>query len=261
MSDVNSETPKKKKLRDYLKLINTILREAAEADLEVRILASLSYDDGYPFLMLKSETKEAKYNVVITAGFHGDEPWALDCLIHALDDLDTDLFNFWIFPVANPWGYAHVSRLNGERKGSNWKVGQRPTLELDLVFKNIPSKVDLFIDVHGDKDRSEVYAYERRLPKSPSLAKLALRDAENYFDIYGAQTVYKEPCEDGVVTSGKEDTIEEYLFEVRGAPYSITLEIPGKVQGTGTNRTAGGARLIVAILNNFERVKHHKTRK
>jgi len=255
--DINQQQPK-----DYLKLVNVILAEAAKADFSVKILSTLVYGanrEGYPFLLLRSEEKTAKYNAVITAGFHGDEWYGIDSLLYALNDIDTDMFNLWIFPCANPFGYSYSSRLNGERKGSNWKVGLRPTNELSLIFKNIPPKIDLFVDVHGDVDRYEVYAYERKLPDSPSLAALALNDVLNYFDIYDAQTVYKEKCEGGVVTSKKEHTIEENMFEKRGAPYSITLEIPGKTYGT--NRTAGGARLILATLNNYERVRQHRKAK
>ena len=256
-----STTAEVPQTRDYLKLFNTIVAEAAKADLGIKVLSTLVYGEkreGYPFLMLRSEERAAKYNAVIAAGFHGDESYAIDSLIHALSDLDTDLFNFWIFPCVNPWGYVHISRLNGERKGSNWSVGKRPTNETELIFKNLPAKIDLFIDLHGDVDREEMYAYERRLPNALSLAKLALEDTENYFDIYEAQTVYKEKCEGGVVTSGREQTIEEYMFTQKGVPYAITLEIPAKAY---TNRTIGGARLILAVMNNFERVRKQNRRK
>jgi predicted deacylase len=256
-----SATVEVPQMRDYLKLFNTIVAEAAKEDFGIKVLSTLVYGEkreGYPFLMLRSDERAAKYNVIITAGFHGDEAYAIDSLIHALSDLDTDLFNFWIFPVANPWGYVHNARVNGERKGSNWSVGKRPTNETELIFKNLPTKIDLFIDVHGDVDREEMYAYERRLPNTQSLAKLALEDTENYFDTYDAKTVYKEPCDGGVVTSGPEQTIEEYIFNQKGAPYAITLEIPAKAY---TNRTVGGARLILAVMNNFERVRKQNRKK
>lgn len=244
------------KKRNYSSLVNTLIEEATKANLEVRYLKSLPYDDGYPFFMLQSKSRTTKYNVVITSGFHGDEAYTIDSLIHALGDLDTALFNFYIFPVMNPWGYVHHSRMNGEKKGSNWRVGKRDTIEIALMFRHLPSKIDLLVDIHGDADQYEAYAYERKLPGKESLARLALKDVENYFDIVSYKRVYKEPCKEGVVTSGEEDTLEEYLFTKRGVPYSITLEIPGK--SVGTNRVAGGARLILATLNNFERVRQTK---
>jgi len=246
--------------KDYDKLVTNIIEEASRARLDIRVLETIVYGtentkEGFPFVMLSSKNREAKYNCVITAGFHGNEWWSVDCLLRALTDLDTRLWNLWIFPVANPFGWKYNLRMNGEKKESNFRVGQRDTKELSLIFKHLPNRIDLFIDVHGDADRHEVYAYERRLPHLDSLAKLTLKDVANYFDLYKSRTVYREPNRGGVVTSGKEATCEEYLFEHHGATYSITLEIPGKVLGTGTNRVAGGARMIVSALNNFEQAK------
>jgi len=172
MSGMISATPQQKRLRDYLKLLNTIIKEAAKADFEVKVLNTIVYgDEGYPFLMLRSEEKGAKYTAVVASGAHGDEAYAVDSLVHALGDLDTDLFNFYIFPVLNPWGYAHLSRKTGDGKGINRRVGVRDITELELVFKSIPAKIDIFVDVHGDVDKPGVYAYENRLPKAPSLAR------------------------------------------------------------------------------------------
>lgn len=264
MSKTVSEALKTKR-RDYLKLVNTIIEEASKAGFEVRMLDTLIYSrEGYPFLMLQSRSKQARHNAVILSGMHGDEVYAIDSLIWSLADLDDNSFNFWIFPVVNVWGYRHMSRVNGARQGINWRVGKRDTKELALIFKNLPSRIDLAIDVHGDVDRYEVYAYERRIPEVPSIARPALHDVAHYFDVLATNTLYKEPVKDGVVTSvSGENTMEEFLFSNRGARYSITLELPGKVRGS--NRTVGGARLIVATLNNFLKVAdrngHDKGRK
>ncbi len=239
--------------KDYNRLITTIIEEATKADFQVKVLDTLVYGKtGYPALMLKSESRSAKYNAVLASGAHGDEPWAVDCLIQSLGDLDKTLWNFWIFPVTNPSGWQYQSRLNGNKAGINWRVGERETPELSLIFRNSPSKVTLFCDVHGDADKSVAYAYERKVPGGDSLARLALTSASSYFEIEKAKKVYGEPCKGGVVSSGKEGTLEEFFFEQKGAIYSITLEIPGRVLGTGVNRIAGGARLITSTLSNLE---------
>lgn len=243
--------------RDYLRLVNSIVEEAAKAKFEVKFLDVLVYGStGYPFLMLRSKSRQAKYTACLTAGYHGDEPWATDCLIRSLGELNTTLWNYYVWPVMNPWGWVNGSRLNGERKGSNWCVGERDTKELKLLIKTLPTKVDCFVDVHGDVDRTEAYAYERKVPDVKSLAELALDEVTSYFDIQKAKRVYSEPCKNGVVTSGKEGTTEEYFFEQKGATYSITLEIPGKIMGTGINRLAGGAKLIASTISNFELAKY-----
>lgn len=252
---------KKLRPRDYNKLVTTLISEASKTGFEVRILDTLVYGQtGYPFLMIKSESRTAKHNCVIAAGSHGDEPQGVECLIQALGDLDKTFWNFWIFPTTNPFGWRNHSRVNGNKSGINWRVGERETPELSLIFKNIPNKVSLFLDLHGDTAKTTVYAYERHVPGVQSLARLALKDVSAYFEIEPSRTVYREPCRGGVVTSGKEGTLEEWMFEQRGVIYSITLEIPGRVLGTGVNRIAGGARLIVSTLNNFELAKGDGTK-
>lgn len=248
--------------KDYDRLCSNIIEEGHKAGFQVKLLDTLVYGkDGFPFFMLRSESKMAKYNGVITASAHGDEWWGTDCLIQSLSDLDTTLWNLWIFPVINPFGWKYQSRVNGAKQGINWHVGERLTPELSLIFKNSPTKVSLFCDIHGDADKSTVYAYERKIPGVDSLAKLALKDVESYFELETAKKVYKEPCRGGVVTSGQEGTLEEYFYEQKGAKYSITLEIPGRVTGTGVNRIAGGARLLVSTLNNFDRAMGQGTKK
>lgn len=246
------EIPKKKRVRDYDRFATAIIEEATKARFEVKILDTIVYgEDGFPFLMLLSKSKKARHNAVITSGMHGDEFYAVDCLIRALEELDDEKFNFWIFPVTNPWGYARHSRVNGAKQAVNWvDETRRKTREQELILKNLPAKVDIAIDVHGDVDRAEVYCYEKRLPKSPSIAKKALKEVASFFDVLPFNTIYKEPVEEGVVTSELgEATMEEFLFATKGAAYSLTPEIPGKVRGI--NRASGGAKLIVAILKHF----------
>lgn len=236
--------------RDYQRLVNDILAKGSKIDLDVLYLKNLRYgDEDYPFLMLKSYQKRAKRTAVITAGAHGDESIGIRALIEALEKFDVDEWNFYVFPAVNPFGFRHISRKTGDGKGINRRVGERDLPEIDLVLKNIPSKFDLFIDIHSDVDKPYVYAYERRDPKKKSLARVALQDTEDYFDIAPNSTVYEEPCKDGVVSSADgEKTMEELMFD-KGATFSITVEIPGKAKEADQLR--GGARLIMAILNNF----------
>lgn len=247
---------KQSRPKDYNRLITTIIEDAAKARFEVKVLETLVYGkEGFPFLMLKSENRGAKYNCVITAGAHGDEPQGVECLVQALGDLDTTLWNYWIFPVTNPFGWKYGVRVNGNQAGINWKVGERETKELSLIFRNLPHKLALFIDAHGDADETKAYIYERKLPTHNSLASLVLKDVSSYFEAKRTKTVYREPNKDGVVASGREGTLEEFMFERKGAEFSLTVEIPGRITGTGVNQIAGGGRMIVAALNNFERAK------
>ena len=237
--------------RDYFRLVNDILGLVDKTELSITLLKNIRYgDEDYPLFMLKSYRKSVKNSAVITAGAHGDEAVGIKALMWALDKLDTDRWNFYVFPVLNPWGFSHFSRKTGDGKGINRRVGERELPELNLVLKNIPTRFDLFIDIHSDVDKPDAYAYERRHPKSKSLAKMALQDVEDYFSIATNQSVYEEPCKDGVVTSTDgEKTLEELMFN-RGADYSITVEIPGKEKEA--NQIRGGARLIMALLNNFD---------
>lgn len=253
---------KKQRPKDYDRLCEHIIEEAVKARFEVKMLKTVVYgDDGFPLLMLKSKSKDARYNGLVLSGAHGDEFWAVDSLIHSLADLDTTLWNLWVVPVLNPFGWKFGIRKNGERKESNFRVGERDTKELSVVFRNLPPRIDLALDVHGDFHKSTLYCYERALPGTKSLARLAMNDVADYFDIDTARKIYGEPCKSGVVLSGAEATCEEYLFEHHGATYAVTIELPGRITGTGTNRIAGGARLIVSTFNNFERAKGEGTKK
>lgn len=248
-------------IRNYLKLINEIINIQSPFDIE--IVGNLHYDTCYPFISLHSHSKLAKYNIVINSGAHGEEAIAVRIMLKFIAEFNRELlghYNFIMFPVVNPWGYVYNRRKNGNNQYGNTGFNQKEellTLESKLIKENIPNKVDLFVDVHGDLDKGGFYIYERKRPDAKSLAERSLKELrKNKISILETGTVYYEKCVNGVVVQPiKDGSMDDSMFQ-RGANYSLCLEIPGKI--SEDQQFIGGLMLLNSVLNNFKEIINEK---
>ena len=249
----------RKPVRNYLKILNEFINLQTPFDLE--ILGSIHYDICYPFISLHTHSKLAKYNVVINSGAHGTEVMGIRVMLKFMSEFNKELlgyYNFILFPVVNPSGYAYNRRKNNKNQygnnGFNQKDEKNLTEEAKLIKEAIPQRIDLFIDLHSDSDKNGFYIYERKRPNSKSLAELSLKELrKNKIPILEAGTVYYEKCINGVVISPiKDGSMDDSMFQ-RGANYSLCLEIPGKIPED--QQIIGGLMLLNSILKNFKEIK------
>ena len=244
-----------KTVRNYNKIVTELLNLNLPYRLE--IAGYVNYDKVYPLLVLKSISKMASKTVIITAGQHGDEPFGVSTLLNWVKQpiMIAD-FNYYIFPVINPFGYEKNRRTNGNRQDTNNDanfIKDSKVPELGILFEQFPHTVDLILDIHGDTGKSEVYCYEHKVESLPSIAEKALTENDNLIPYLRTKTIYKVPVTNGVIVPPKEDIGIEGFLEKLGVQYSITLELPAKFDGQ--KRAEGGVAIINSILRHFKEVK------
>jgi predicted deacylase len=241
-------------VRNYDKLVNEIIN--LNIPFKVEIIGYVQYKTSiYPILAIRRVSKIAKRNVVITSGIHGDEYFAVHVLLKWVQQIKLDIldeFNFHIFPVVNPYGYAKDYAKNGsnqEVNNANSFCKNSKVTELDILFDNFPMDADLVIDIHGDIDKSDVYAYEHKAESFPPIAEKALIENDTILPYIKTKTLYQVKLINGVCED-REETGIEGVAEKRGLLYSITLELPEKC--LAQRRTAGGIAIMNSILLNFK---------
>jgi predicted deacylase len=199
----------------------------------------------------------ANKTVIITAGQHGDEPFAVTTLLKWIKQpiIFADL-NYIIFPCVNPYGYEKNCRDNGNRQDTNNDVNfvkDSKVPELAILFDQFPHTADLIIDIHGDTGKESVYMYEHKSESLASIAEKALLENDAILSYSRAKTIYKMKVNNGVVSPPKSDIGIEGFMEKLGVQYTITIELPGKYDGQ--KRAEGGISIINSILKNFKEVK------
>ena len=248
------------KQRSYLKLVNDIIN--LNIPFNISVIGFVQHDRVYPIIKLEKTDKKTRYHVVIQSGIHGDEAIAIRVLLRWLKSIRPRYlkeFSFTIFPVLNPYGYAHATRRNGKHQMVNsadyWSKSYEIP-ELNIAGSHYPENANLFIDIHGDCGRygkTEIYAYERVAPGMPSIAMQALRENNKIIPYIKGDTIYKESCKYGVIYNPKRDrSIQDYMSDI-GCECAITLEIPGKM--SGINRIDGSVKVINSILKYFLKYK------
>jgi len=244
-----------KTIRNYNKIVTELINLNLPYRLE--IAGYVNYDKIYPILTLKSISKMANKTIIITSGQHGDETFAVNTLLKWLKQpiLFPD-FNYYVFPIINPFGYEKNRRTNGNRQDTNNDVNfikDSKVPELAILFDQFPQTVDVIIDVHGDTGKDRVYCYEHKSENLPSIAEKALIDNDSLLPYLKTKTIYKSSLINGVIVPPKEDIGIEAFLEKLGVSYSITLELPGKFDGQ--KRAEGGIAIINSLLKNFKEIK------
>jgi hypothetical protein len=248
-----------KEIRSYDKLVNEIIN--MNLYYKIEIIGYVNYFEKiYPMLALKSISKSAKKTIVILSGQHGDESFAITVLLKWLKN-PTKLndFNYYIFPIINPFGYSTNSRTNGARQDTNNDINfikNSKVQELAILFEQFPQTVDLVLDIHGDTGKEKTYCYEHKAENLPSIVQKALKENDKLLPYLKTKTIYKIPAKNGVIIPPPEDIGIEGLLEKLGVQYSIAIELPAKIDGQ--QRAEGGVALINSILKNFKELNTTK---
>lgn len=245
-----------KEIKSYNKLINEIIN--FNFSFKIEIIGYVNYfEKVYPIIALKSISKMNNGNVILLSGQHGNEPYAVTTLLKwARQPLIFPDLNYYIYPIANPFGYSTGRRTNGNRQDCNNDanfIKDSKVPELAILFEQFPQTASLILDIHGDTGKSEVYCYEHKSENLPSIAEKALLENDNLLPYLKTKTIYKIPVNNGVIIPSKEDIGIEAFLERLGIQYSLTLELPGKFDGQ--KRAEGGVAIINSILRHFKEIK------
>ena len=163
-------------------------------------------------------------------------------------------YNFRIFPIVNPYGYTYNKRKNGHNQYGNTGFNIKEELltpEGKIIKDAVPTRVDLFIDLHGDSNKSAFYIYERKRPNTPSLAADSLDSLSSAsIPVLKDATVYREQCSKGVITQPEKDGSMDHAMFDRGSMYSLCIEIP--LKAPEDQQMIGGLVLLNTVLEKFK---------
>jgi len=247
-----------KKVRNYEKILNEIIN--ISIPFRIEIIGYVKYDDEvYPMISIKHISKTAKKNIIITSGQHGDEYYAVHILLKWLQQYKTEEcldFNIFIYPIVNPTGYVYNKRTNKARQDTNNDINfikDSKVQELAILYDKFPTSANLILDIHGDTGKEEVYMYEHKPENLVSIAGKALLENDNLIPYLKQKTIYKIPVTNGVIIPPASDIGIEGVMEKLGVEYTMTLELPGKMEGQ--KRAEGGVAIINSIFRNFKEVK------
>jgi len=241
-----------KEIRSYTKLVNEVIN--LNTSFHIEIIGYIIYNETiYPMLAMKYLSKLNKKTVIIQAGQHGDENYAINILLKWIKEpLIFPQFNYYIYPCVNPFGYATGSRDNGARQDTNNDAHfckDSPVKELALLYDAFPQTADLIIDLHGDTGKDSIYAYEHKPESQPSIVEPALVEHDATIPYIRTKTIYGIPVHTGTLTPPKYDQGIELFMEKLGVTYTLTLEFPKKFDGQ--KRASGGVAIINSILRHF----------
>jgi len=245
------------KIRSYKKLVNDIIN--LQIPFRTEIIGYLKYKEIYPFLSIKRILQTSTKTVVITGGQHGDEIWAIHTLLKWLQQVNLNKFpnlNFVIYPVINPTGYEFGCRDNIARQDTNNAanfIKNSKVQELALLYEDIPTNINLMLDVHGDSRKKFVYLYEHKSDNLESIAQKTMLENNAWMPYLKQKTLDGYKLKNGVLNTPKEDVGIEGAVEKLSVDYTITLELPGIYDGQ--KRVEGGINIINSLLYNFMEIK------
>jgi hypothetical protein len=244
-----------KTVRSYNKIVTELIN--LNLPYKIELIGYLNYDKIYPMLSLKYISKMNNKTVIITSGHHGEEFYAVNVLLKWLrQPIILPEFNYYVFPVCNPFGYEKNFRNNSNNQETNNDthfIKDSKVPELAILFEEFPRTADLILDIHGDVSKKGVYCYEHKSENLPSIATKALIDNDNIIPYLRTKTIYGTPLKEGVIIPPKYDIGVEGFLEKLGIQYSLALELPGVFDGQ--KRAEGGVNIINSILKNFKEIK------
>ncbi|WP_407334153.1 M14 family metallocarboxypeptidase [Enterovibrio sp. 27052020O] len=235
-------------------------REVTRLSLSAKKLGDVG---GYPLWLMQSPTQKAdRPNLLISAGFHGEEaagPWGL---LYLLSQLDTHLFervNLSLLPLVNPTGFARGHRFNelGENPNRGFfiendeaKAGNDTSFEGKILLEHAQllqaASRDGILTCHEDVLLSDTYVYTFEPSQTPGPFSHGLKNAlGHYFPIANDGDIDNCPVKDGVIFNHFDTSFESFLVR-SGARVGCCSETPG--QQNLDQRIQANAAVMTAFL-------------
>ena len=227
-----------------LNLLMTRLSVAASK--QNYLIKSLGTVNEYPILVLIPRHFSIAPNILISAGFHGNEVAPCWSILRILESSKVLLkeCNVSFLPCVNPTGFKEDTRNNIFDENPNRgfitndvklpKKEKIPSAEGKLIldkFKYISKLArDGFLTMHEDRERNGFYLYSTK-KKQEEIEQKLLNVGALYFGTYEKELIDK-PNKKAIVNNGiardvSDGSLEDYL-EHTGVPICITTETSSK---------------------------------
>jgi predicted deacylase len=213
--------------------ISLIKKLAAERGLTYQELGLV---DSSPIVLLTPKTKSAAKQILVAAGFHGNEyagVWGLiNYLLHG-----SRFENVSFLPLVSPIAFKENRRYGKDNKISNQgfchpEMNLLPSDEGKILISHskllLSQGKDGFISLHEAPERQMfyVYAFEKGEQPSAVARELLLVGAKEFGAAADGTTMqYGGTAKDGIIFNYHDSSFEDFMFE-NGVPHSIVTETP-----------------------------------
>jgi hypothetical protein len=189
-------------LGERIDIAEVLLRLETKAIASGWIPDPILCSDGTSLPAFRRSTPDARGNIYVSAGIHGDEPagpLAIQCLIEQA--AWPTWFNYWLVPCLNPSGFQRNTResdgdidLNRDYRHPRAKItrGHIGWLERQPRF-------DLALLLHEDWEANGFYLYELNPDSHPSVAAVVIETVRQVCPIEHAEEVDGRPAEGGMI--------------------------------------------------------------
>jgi hypothetical protein len=198
---------------------------------------------GDPILLLSPPANRDKKNILVAAGFHGDEPSGCYGI---LNFIDTDYnkykehFNIHFLPIVNPSGIRLNTRLNKNEEDPNRgfihneKNDEKLSIEGKILVKNknilLNAAKNGFLTLHEDIDKKTFYLYSFEKSSNPSEKSISLlRTGENFFKITDPDNIPSDEdnIKNNIAFKECDGSFEDFVFH-NNSSFCACTETPAK---------------------------------
>lgn len=222
----------------------------------------------YPVCLLQSSQHiTTNPNLMISAGFHGEEaagPWGL---LHFLSSLDPYLFaqvNLSLLPLVNPTGFAIGQRFNqlGENPNHGFYLedgtptsGKGTSIEAKILMDHTPTLLsasrDGILTCHEDVLLTDTYIYSFEPQQTPGSFSENLRDTLGQFLPVAVDGEIDDcPVQNGIIFNHFDTSFESFLVQ-QGSRFGCCSETPG--QHNIDQRILANAAIMTEFVNIVKR--------
>jgi hypothetical protein len=176
----------------------------------------------------------ARKNIYLSAGIHGDEPSGPLTILRLLrENAWPSDASIWMVPCLNPTGFRANTRENNESIDLNRDYRSFRSIEVrnHIAWLKEQPRFDLTFIFHEDWEAGGFYVYEVNPENRWSFAESILRAVATVCPIETATKVDNWDCRDGVIRPAikpedRPEWAESLYLIVNKSPQSYTLETP-----------------------------------
>jgi len=222
---------------DLITFVSYLKRIAHKRQFFVNELGIVGDD---PIFLLRRDNLMERPNLLITAGFHGEEPAGCWGILLFLETASQDLLqnvNLSFIPLVNPTGFKKGNRYNdwGENPNSGFchTLSGKPetSLEGNILLKHIETLKQLaqdgLISLHEDSDQDKFYLYTFEMSDAPGkFSEFLLQAGLQFFELCTDEMIEGSKANNGIIFQSCDGSFEDFLFH-EGIHRTATTETPG----------------------------------
>jgi hypothetical protein len=230
---------------DIKKFYKLIINQARLKGFNVKTLGKV--DNKPIFLLYPKKIIKSNKNVLIAAGFHGDEPagnWGLLDFLEKYNN--SNKINLSFLPLVNPTGFKKglLRNIFGENPNRGY-VQKDFSREGVILFRNIKFLKKLsrdgYLSLHEEYELKKFYVYTFERKKKPGAFSIQmLNSANDFYKKWGNGTINDANAKNGIIFNEHDGSFEDYLF-LSGTKKCVTSETP---RGSGIDKRIKANKVI-----------------